>query len=473
MQEYKKITLIFALIFIFLVVYSPHQSYKLPYHTDEWHHITEAIKLKSGDYSGGTIGYRVGFHFFLMILSFFIDLVLYYQFLPALMAVISALILFYVTNKLTKNYWISLFAMFFFASLKSNINIGGLWFFTPLTFAIPLIYLFVYFFTQGLEKENKKYILISLGIIISLIFIHSLSFLFAIPFLTIYSLTKYKYLKKEWKFFSTFLVIPIIGFIFYSLMTKISLSNTFSHLINSLKFEKDWDNCGLNNSFFELYSFIGYALAAIGAVTMFMSKNKKYLPYLLWPITILISIFIYNQTGISYLTPYQRNLYYFAISMPFLSAFGLYHSLIFLKPKPENEKIIKTTKKIMLAILIIIVFALTFKGYYDIPESSRLYTEIDQNEYNSLIFLSKYSPSTVMAHHTTSTAIYPVSGHNPVGTSYFYGNKEDTEKFFISDCETKQEILDKHNVSFVLSDNSINCGWELIYDKNNYIYEIK
>jgi len=315
---------------------------------------------------------------------------------------------------------------------------------------------------------------------LSLIFIHSISLLFAIPFLTIYALTKHQYLKKEWKFFSLFLLIPILGLLFYSFMTSIPLSNAFSRLLSALKFRKEWGVFIWNNSFLELYSFIGYALAIIGTVGIlaFEKSRKKYLPYILWPIAMLISIYIYKQTGTSYLTPYQRNLYYFAISLPLLSALGLHYTLNSIKTQikklTENENKIKLIKKTTFIVLLIIVFILTFQSYYETPEPLKLYRVIEQNDYEAMMFLSNYPQSTVMAHFTPSTAIYPVSGHKPVGTIVFYGNRGDTEKFFeSSDCKTKQEILNKHNASFVLSSFPINCSWELIYEKENYIYKIK
>jgi hypothetical protein len=480
MKKYQVYLLLAASIAVFLLIYSPHLDYKLPYHIDEWHHITETIRLKQGDYPGGTIGYRVGFHLLLIIPSLFANLISIYQYLPALFGVISALVLFFITYKITnKNFFISLFAMIFFASLKSNTNITGLWFFTPLTLAIPLIYLYVYLLTQGLEKENKTFILTSLVIMLALIFIHPISLLFAIPFLIIFSLTKTKYLKKQKKFLSLFLLIPIIGIIFYSLMTKIPLTNTLGHLFSSLKFSQEWGVFIWDNSFFELYSLAGYLLAILGVAGIFLlKKTKKYLPYLLWPATLLIFISIYKITKVSYLVPYQRALYYLALSLPILSALGIYY-LIFLintnirKIKIEQHKI-KTIKKLVLIIISILIIFLAFRSYTVIPEPLRLYKVIDQNDYQAMLFLSAFPTSTIMSDPQTSVALFPITGHKPVATLSFYGDRRDPDIFFLSqDCTTRQEILNKHNVSYVLSKWELNCPWEIIYDQKDIIYKIK
>ena len=45
MNHLQKLILISSLLFIFLLVYSPHFSYKYPLHADEYHHIAKAVNL--------------------------------------------------------------------------------------------------------------------------------------------------------------------------------------------------------------------------------------------------------------------------------------------------------------------------------------------------------------------------------------------------------------------------------------------
>ena len=70
-----------ALLFTFIIVYTPHLAYPYPIHIDEWHHITEAIKLSQGEIAQGLAGSKIGFHLILAGLDTFANLVLIYPFL--------------------------------------------------------------------------------------------------------------------------------------------------------------------------------------------------------------------------------------------------------------------------------------------------------------------------------------------------------------------------------------------------------
>jgi hypothetical protein len=85
MNKKEIILVILVSVFVFLIVYSPHFGYHFPFHIDEWHSIAEAIKLGKGEYQfighvekgvmKATMGYEIGFHAFLYVISLFINLV--------------------------------------------------------------------------------------------------------------------------------------------------------------------------------------------------------------------------------------------------------------------------------------------------------------------------------------------------------------------------------------------------------------
>lgn len=471
--------LILISIMIFLLVYTPYYNHSFPRHIDEWRHINEATRLGTGEYTIGISGVELVFHFFLFLLSKIVNLVLFYKFLPALWAVLSALVLFYVSFKKTNNFYMGIFAMLFFAFLKSNVNILGLWFFTPLTFAIPFVFLYLFFFTEGLEKQNKKYILISLTIMLLILFIHGLSVLFAIPFLLIYGLMHHKYIQKEWKFFSLFLLIPLTGLIFYSITTKTSLIHTASSIFELLKFEKGWGVVEVNNSFLELHSWITYLLAIFGAfaIMIFQKNKKKYFAFILLPLTLLIMIFIFRITGVSYLSPYQRNFYYLGLHIIVLAAFGLYYLLALAKIK--IKKIIKDENKrrrimtIITILAIILIIFLMNKNYTILPNQFELYNVINQSDYNAMLFLKNQEQGMVLAPLMQSSAIYPVSRQEPLATLFFYGTQDTVNQFFYSNCSGGENITKENNISYILSDYKIQCGWNEIYNKGTYIYDLK
>jgi len=483
MEKINKYLFIITLIFIFLLIYSPHFKNPYPIHIDEWHSITESIKLKENGLTKGLQATKIGFYIILASLSYLTNLILVYKFLPAIWALISAITLFYIvkskTSNLKSSFLVAILSIIFFASIKSNANLTGLWFFTPLTFSIPFIFLYIYLFSEGIQRQNKKFILISLIIMLLLIPIHAVSVLFAIPFLLIFSLFHFDYIKKERKFFSLFLLIPILGILLYSYLMDLTLINSTKSIFEQIQFKHGWGVLELKNSFFELYSPIGYLLAIFGLLYMVFNNSKKYLIYILWPITVLIYIIIFKLTGTSLLSPYQRNLYYLAISLPFLSGLGTYNILRLIRKQTNKmkNKNKKTINKIISLILIISILFLTFNSYYQIPENIKLYKTIDNNNYQALQFLKDRpnpTESKVMAPAEISTAIYPITKLEPVATLFFYGNRNQVEIFFRStDCQTKNQIITNNQVSYVLSETSINCNWEIIYNKNNnIIYKI-
>ncbi|MBI3334443.1 hypothetical protein HYZ97_03065 [Candidatus Pacearchaeota archaeon] len=462
-----------------LLVYSPHFTYHYPLHIDEWHHITEAMKLQSGEYTGGSIGYRFGFHVFLLSIAQVTDIITFYQFLPAIWAVLTALALYWTTYKTTTNHITALLAVIFFASLKSNVNLLGTWFFTPLAFSLPFIFLYLFFFNQGLVEQNKKYLLVSLGIMLLLLPIHAVAVLFALPLLALTALIHLRYLKQEKRFFSLFLLIPLIGLLFYAWANSFSLVQSFASIWHALQFAKGWGILELNNSFLETYSLIGYLLAILGIYAIFKNpERKRFLIYVFWPITLLIMILIFRFTEVSYLSPYQRNFFYFALSMPFLSAVGVHFLLMRLKENigryaQEHEQKEKLYKIAALIILAGIAF-FTFHNYYETPPALELYHIIEPDDLPVFEALKKYPPTIIMIPPQLGTALYPFTRHEPVATLSFYGIRDDVELFYrTEDCVIKNALLKKYKAMYVVTPAQTAClGWQTEYAGTYTIFKV-
>ncbi|MFA5856469.1 MAG: hypothetical protein WC867_03860 [Candidatus Pacearchaeota archaeon] len=478
MKKREITILLIILAFASLLVYFPHFNNPFPIHVDEWHHITQAMLLKENGINHGSYAREIGFHFFLMCLILINkNIILYYKFLPLIWVILSCLVILYIIKikfKENKNsFYIGLFAILFFVSIKSNVNITGLWFFTPLTFSIPFIYMYIFLFQEGLDKEKPKLLISSFLIMSILLFIHAISVLFAIPFLIIYSIIKLDKTKKLIKVLLIFILIPIIGLIFYKLAMNLAFLELFTDLFRNLQFEKGWGVLELKNSPFELYSFIGYLFSGLGIYYIIKNKEFKnnFQIYILWLFTVFIYILIFRLTGTSYLSPYQRNLYYLVLSLPILSAIGVYSFLIKINSK---IKLKPHYKKIILILIIFLIFFLSFIYYFKIPENSRLYQILDKEDYNSLMILPNNPSYVIMAPLLISTAIYPVTANEPVGTLFFYGNRSEVDYFFndTTDCNKKQEIIKRNNVDYIISNVELNCNWEKISSKN-HIYKIK
>jgi len=478
MNKKNIILLALVLVLIFFLVYTPHFTYRFPKHIDEWHHITEAFKMKKGEYTGGVAGFRAGFHVVLVGLSYMFNLVLTYKFFPAIWAVITALVLFYITYKKTKDFYVALFSALFFGFIRSNVNIGGLWFFTPLTFSIPFIFLYMYFFSDGIENQKKSSLIISLVIMAFLIPIHAISVLFAFPILLIYCILNLNSAMRQWRVFMLFFIIPVIGFIFFKFIFHLSFNEVIPSILNGLVFRKGWGVLELNNSFFELYSLLGYIFAFIGIVSivLFQKKWRKYLIYIIWPLWMLVMIFFYRITGISFLSPYQRNLYYFVISIPFLAALGLKYSIEFLKLFIGKLKYryVSLLKKVVVTMFVILSIIFVLGHYFNLQNNVALYRLIDDNGYNTLIYLADLPSGKVMAPSEMGSTVYAISGKNPVASVLFYGNRTKVTNFYSSDnCSERNQIIKKIKVKYVLSDSIIDCGWDRLYAEGIYLYGVR
>ncbi|OJI09166.1 MAG: hypothetical protein COV08_01920 [Candidatus Vogelbacteria bacterium CG10_big_fil_rev_8_21_14_0_10_49_38] len=471
MSVARRALLISALLLVGGLVFSPHWFYPYPFHVDEWHHLAQARALFANNSHP-----EIGFQLFLRLLAPF-DPVLIYKFLPALWAIFSALALFwlvYVRSK--KDFWLAWWSVIFFATLKSNVNLLGLWFFTPLTFALPFVLLYLYFFTEGLERRSRQYLLAALAIMLGLLPVHAISVLFALPFLTLLVLLYYRDdLKRDWLFFATFLLVPLSGLIFYQWSAGLSWRELLSDLPAHLWFAKSWGVLELKNSPFELYSPIGYLLALAGAATIVWRRCwREQALFWLWPLSLLGSIAVYRIFDSSFLVPYQRNLFYLAIAWPYLSALGLLAWWRFLNQRvfPESQKIIIFGLAAVLSGLVILA---AFRDYNLQPPGVALYQVIDDRDYAALRALAAWPKGRVMTDFFLGTALPAITPHRPVASIYFNRlYKEAVVEFFLTaDCARRQELIATHRVRYVLSQETLTCVGELIYDQGPYLYQVK
>ena len=471
--------LLLALVFAttFVLVYSPHLNYPYPFHVDEWHHIAKANDLAQGSFHFGRSMLEVGFHFFLASLSRMgVDLVLCYRFLPAMWAVFGAGVLFLVVYQLGASfcyqgkrlenldrYLLAMLAVIFFSSLKSNVNILGFWFFTPLTFCIPFIYLYFYLFAKGLIEENKRKIGLSVLIMAALIPVHALSILFVLPVFLMMFVIHWRYIRREWLFFSWFVLIPLLGVVFYAFVMKVGVVEAVGVLMKELQFQRGWGVFEVRNRWTEVYSPVGYGLAMVGAVAiMGNARNHRYLyPYVVWPVSVLISILVFRWTGVSYLVPYQRNFYYFALGLPVLSAIGLYWCLG-LMVKGIQVSIREGWRPWVQGVVVIgVMMAVVcgvYKDYWRLPRALGLYEVINEGDYQTLMALRAFPAVRVMAPVYFSTAMEAVTEHRPVATIYFAREaRENVRRFYKArECEKKWGVLDRYGVELVVSDSG-NC----------------
>lgn len=487
----------------------PGSSYPFPFHNDEWAHaaaglaIAEEKKANFNPYLETSISDReLGFHLFLagVFLILGINAVLFYQYLAPLFLAINALLLFLLVRKLTKSYWIGLFSIIFLASLKSNTNFTGNWFFTPMIFSLFMIFLFLYCFTEALDnnkhKQERKTLLLGVSAAIFIIqaLVYPIAAVLSAVLAFIYTLTKKDFFRKNLKeviFFGAICLVLVLSFI-RNYFWAGSIGLTFSKFMGELVFRKGWTVLEHSYSLLSLYGVAALLLACIGAV--YAVIKKKHILFIIWPSALLVNLLLFAIFKISLLMPYQRSLFYLMVGLVPLSAMGLFWSCesVFhaLKKAIGNKTGNKKRKAILsmipsLACVILLALALffTFKDYYRIePVEFSLQKTITPEEYDALLWLrdNEQPYQKVLAKPFLSAAVYPVSRNRIVGmmpSSLEGGAYEKVYDFFNAGCELKKMIAEEEKVDFVVSNENIDCAFaEKIYDDNGeggiFIYRI-
>jgi hypothetical protein len=413
---------------------------------------------------------EIGFH--LLLAGFFllpkINPVLIYQFLAPLFLVINALFLFFLVYKLTKNYWIGLFSIFFFASIRSNLNLMGNWFFTPATFTLFLVFIYFYCFTKAIQSNKADKLLLTFAMIVFLvtIIIYPLAAVLMALISLIFSFTRLGFVKKNWKYI---LFFGLLGLIIVIVFVKLyfwtgTMGGTLQRFLEELVFKKGWTVLEHTYSLISLYGVVALLLAAIGAVYLFF--KKKNLLFILWPAALLINMLFFILFSFSLFFPYQRNFFYLLISLAPLSAMGLYwlSELLFTCLRKYVFKK-KACCLAVCALLVLLVLFITFKSYYKIePQQFSLHKVITMPEYNALLWLKENYPpyKKVLAKPFLSTTVYPISMNRVVGlipSSVEGGTYARIYDFFNSNCNMKQIIVDEEKVDFVISDEEISCSF--------------
>ncbi len=448
----------------FLLVYSPHLAYKYRYHYDEWRSMTAARRMAEGIYERNSLGFEAGFHVFLRGVYAVVDLVDIYRFLPALWALIGSVVVFFYTRKCSQRFWTALAAMVFFASIRSSAdNLLGLWFFTPLSFAIPLIYGFVWLFGDALGQHDIKKLAWSALLYAALIVSHPISATFLIPLIVIHAAMHRAFVLRHWR------ACIAIGAVVVMAATIITWTSgaTWSTITSRLVYDKSWDGF----DFVPLtwgYSFVGVLFALLGAG---VAWHRRQLLLLLWPATTLALVFSYHLFGNTIaFAPYSRMFYYFILGLPILSAYGLTLAITWIRTSLQD-----VPRPMMCAVIVVIVALTVFGSLFGYPEGKVPVQFIDDEDVAALRFLGEYdaslSPIIVLPDGLT-VAAYAVSGHPIIGEYYFNDERTEERRFFTSDCATREGIIKVNAVAYVVSRERLDCGWQKIYDERDVIYRV-
>ena len=503
------ILLILSLSFLAVKVYKPHINNPYPIHLDEYSRLLETIhiteqKTFTNRYNPQFVGHpdsparwNPGFQFILS--EFYIisgvDPVMFFQYLPALFAVLTGFILFTFLFKIS-NYWTGIFAIIFLSFMKTNDNTLGIAFLIALTMTFPLLYALIPSLYNIFDKKNNFYILLSSIILFTISVIHEQTAAGFIPIVLLYVIIslvifiiknkKIEYTKKGIVITAISIVLPLISFyIARELIWKGTLSKTIDFLLKLIVW-KGIDDIRFPYNFILFYGPMLTVLAIIGIILIYKNINMN--AFFIWSLVAVGQVINFFYNHVTYLSYIERVRHVAVLGLIPLSAYGLFILLQLFNKFVKNKKIMTSIAIFILVLASIVSYSYVDKGEY-LPEEKQPKNQllmnpvIDHKDYQAMLYLKQISSKqVVLADPVKSAAIYPISrdyivasAQNPYA-GFGGGNIKAVKKFFATtSCTEKQKIIYQNNVKYVLTKNPINCpGLKQIYSKNSrYIYEVE
>jgi len=463
-----------VLALIFGITYSVHLDYRFPYHVDEWNHIALAKDIMGEGWiryndpyfrdGGSRVTFETGFHLFLaeLFLVSSLNPITFYQYLPAFFAVLSGMCLYVLLYKLTGRFWLSVYSLIFFASLRSNINVLGLKFFTPFTFSLPLVFLFLFEYVRGYMHWSRVR-LVSAGLLfMGLLICYPLSAFLVLLVSLVFSLLNQGPIKNNFvSVVSALLVLAIIVCASFEMMTGEGDLIGFLKKRIFLPYE-----LGLGKkqySMLGLYGGLATALAFIGILPGV--KNRFTWVFIVWLMLTFSLTFIHNMAGFSIIFPYRRAVYYSLLAMTVLSGLGLEWMINAMSRVLNRVRVSHTKKKIFLATAsFLILSAVMYPARPSIHEEKdmRFYKVIDEDGYIVLSWIGgRYGPEhTLLAPRWMSAAATPITGGyivasvpGTMGGGYkpFYSN------FFKKECREQMRLIQYRKIDLIISKKNIQC----------------
>jgi hypothetical protein len=453
-------------LFTCFIVYSPHLDYGFPFHYDEWMHLKDTLKsIEKGQLiqdRAFSAHQESGFHMWLIPTIFMtgVDIISYLQYLPFLFMGFSSLALFVLLKRLTKSFSTAVFGMIIFASLKSNINVLGPWFFVPLTMAFPLIYLFFFSFVQGTKPGNEKFFVLAFVFLLSLFTIHFFSFLFIVPIVAFYLILNYRFVLRRWYIIAPTICLPLLGFFFtLTFFPQMGVAGIVKAVAGGygIIYPPVWGIIGYAPTYriSIFYGILPFGLAVLG---LFVSI-RKFSIFSIWAISSGILFYLNMLVFLQdFLIPYLRLIYPFLLGMVPLSAIGL-HWLI-LKIRKIRLNFVSSG---LAAILVVALSVTTYMNYYDIPPNLDIYRFIHPEDIEAL----KYADSSVLS----SVKI------EKEGLDFFHLNNKIIHDDFLNifqECNFIEERMLKQKTDYLLVKEQLDCGFiaPLYEGKARFLYKL-
>jgi len=466
---------ILVIVLTGFVVFYPHYNYAYPLHADEWRIARDSLKtldyksLYVEEASSGFKDYtetEPGVYLFTSMLYSLcgLDWQTTFQFLPAIVMMISSFILFVFVKKMTKSQWAGIFAMLFFASLKSNVNVMGPWFFNALTLNIPLLFLFFYCLYRAVISDSIKLFIISFLFLFGVVVVYPYAGAYAFVVAVVYLFVNFQFLRKHSLFVLAGTGIPFLAFIFtFSVLKKGTIFDTIAYLWTRAHFPIVYSSFEPQYKIAFFFGVIAFGLAILGVIVAL----KKYRLIAIW--TIFLGLFFYYNQNIRWDTGsifihYLRLVVFFDIALVIPAAIGLGFIVSMIMKIDLKFKYGKVLLGAFAAALSLFVFAYTFYDYTAVPSHLDVYHFIESDDIN---LIKGIDGSFVVTYSINSRPIkliteQPFGFYKPDGT-------------LSENCDKFMEDISANKYRYVLSDQTFDCGpWFELYKSENgkYLYKV-
>jgi len=497
----------FLLIVLGYVAYSTtytvHEKYHLPFHSDEWDHLTLGKELtKTGSiesikkvnpyigipYTSYWVNQESGFHLFTALLLDHTDLPVekFGVVIPTIISFILALNAFVLVRYLTESLFAGLTSAVFSVTIKSNVTFLGPWFFVPSSVGLAFAPMFLYLFLRALYSKkifNEFDVIFTSTFIVAGLF-HPPSVTALIPVFCLYLILNHKILREKKE---KFILAAAVGFVLFIAMLFVFnislslLSNPISFLSRYLVFT------GSDYKIKIMYSYPAYlgwgviSLAILGVYTAISSENRKEWILPVAVISLLPLAVQFYHTGKVFLSPYRRIFFYVAEILLLSAGLGLYYlyreAFNFIKTSAINMKV-KVVLDVFVIVLVFYILSLQIDSTF--KNADKLYHVIDEGEIEPLYWVKESTPegAIFITKPEVSQAFTPIAERKIVAKPRTFlrvtqERIDDVNTFFTVGCSKKKQIIEKYDVSYVFGPE-ISCNFlHLIHSSGgDYIYKV-
>ncbi|MFW5746637.1 MAG: hypothetical protein ACOCWQ_03770 [Nanoarchaeota archaeon] len=486
---------------------------------DEWHYIGLSEQLDQGiPIVQSKWAFELGFVILLALLGKILELVTWYHVLPLAAGVAVMLILVHHYAR-TDDLLSAVLAVLLFASLPSNVNILGTWFFVPSTTAIPFFFLAIFLIHRFFRGEDQRYMFLVIIIGMALFLIHPQTFLIALLFAVLHyifqrsgrmtvgkdaplSHSRISFLlppcrtplspvsdklRVQVRIASVLLLAGI--FIYYLFWSGFDPIGVFGLMKGYLVYPESFNQFTILYNPFLLWGILQSLFVIIGSWKALRQADALLLPLTVLQGLLLVNIGIFLATGYSVLAHFQRILYFWMlVSLP-VAVQGMRTVVVYLSglilrgmsAAARCSSLLRSalaekevTIAVAMSMLMIVAFTpVVVAGQMRDQFPANVFYPVEWSDYHdiSLLRSSKYN-LLVMAPLYIGQSVMPISGKRAVvkikdGPE----SREYAQWFYRQDCAGMRRQVEQKCIDVVYSQRELRCpGFIREPESINYLY---